>query len=130
MPIFASIKDMNDILGRLLAPISNRLLRIDSRSERTQEGLLQMSEALKRLTQDVADLKTAASSARAMIEGLSAQIRANAGDEAAMTALADDLDTVKADLAGAVAANTAAAVEPDATNGGLAPVDDTTQPQA
>ena len=73
-----------------------------------------MSTELARLQAEVTEMSTVAASAVALIEGLSAQIRDNANDPAALTALADSLDDSGNKLAAAVAANTAATVEGEA----------------
>lgn len=78
----------------LLSPITKRLIK--------------MSVALDRLTAEVAETKTIAASAVALIRGLAQQIRDNATDPAALNALADELDATQADLGAAVAENTPA----------------------
>ena len=73
------------------------------------EGILNMSAALDRITAEVSESRTATDSALALIAGLVTQIRDNANDPAALTALADSLDAQQADLAAAVTENTPAA---------------------
>ena len=65
---------------------------------------------LTRLRQEVAEMKTAQESARALIEGLAAKIREAVDDQAALEALADELDASTNALASAVAENTPADV--------------------
>lgn len=66
-----------------------------------------MSASLDRLTREVTESRTAVDSALTLIEGLAQEIRDNLGDDAALEALADDLDAQQADLASAVTSNTA-----------------------
>lgn len=68
-----------------------------------------MSQELDDLTASVAANKTVEQSAITLIQGLSAQITAAAGNPAALAALAADLNTQANDLATAVAAGTPAA---------------------
>ena len=80
-----------------------------------ERKLVIMSQELDHLTKSVADLKTVAQSAEALLSGLSAQLRdalAKPDPSAAISAIADDIDADKAELAAAVAANTAAAPPP------------------
>lgn len=65
-----------------------------------------MSAELDRLTAAVAAEKTADDSLIALVQGLAQQIRDNATDPAALTALADSLDADQAAIAAAVAENT------------------------
>lgn len=65
-----------------------------------------MSAELDRLTAAVAAEKTADDSLIALVKGLAQQIRDNATDPAALTALADSLDSDQAEIAAAVAENT------------------------
>lgn len=87
------------------------LKRLD-RVERLLSQLLQkgnaMSAALERITQEVAETKTAVESAITLINGLAQQIRDNAEDPVALNALADELDAQQAAIGEAVAANTPA----------------------
>jgi hypothetical protein len=62
-----------------------------------------MSEAVDRLTAEVAGIKGAAASAVVLLDGLAAYIKANAEDPAALNALADDLVATKTSLGDAVA---------------------------
>jgi hypothetical protein len=76
--------------------------------------VLTMSDAVDRIESEVAEAKSVAQSAIALLGGLSQQIRDNAQDPAKLTALADELDANNAALAAAVVANTpSAAVEGD-----------------
>lgn len=66
-----------------------------------------MSVEMDRLTQEVADTKTSVDSVITLVEGLAQQIRDNAGDPAALNALADELDAQQGRISAAVTANTA-----------------------
>ncbi len=68
--------------------------------------LRKMSAELDRLTTEVTESRTAVDSVLALVAGLAQQIRDNATDPAALTALADQLDQQQADIAAAVTANT------------------------
>lgn len=74
--------------------------------------LQKMTAALDRLTAEVAETKTVAASLEAVVAGLAQQIRDNIGDDAALNALADDLDATNKGIADAVTANTPAAPAP------------------
>ncbi len=65
--------------------------------------------SLQAIDQEVTEATTVMQSAKALIVGLAAEIRANAGNAAAMKALADKLDAQSNDLAAAVSENTPAA---------------------
>lgn len=115
MPIFASFNNVLSALSSALSPIRSTLDIIkqqaggaNAKSEVILRRMGEMSEALNRLTQEVGEIKTVGASVIALLQSLSAQIRENAANEAAINALADDLDTVTSDLASAVGANTAA----------------------
>lgn len=71
-----------------------------------------MSQEMDDLKAAVANEGTAVQSAIVLLNGLSAQIAATAGDPAAAAALAADVNTQAAALAAAVAANTPAAPAP------------------
>ncbi|MDP2322587.1 MAG: hypothetical protein Q8N51_00975 [Gammaproteobacteria bacterium] len=68
-----------------------------------------MSAELDRLTSEVAENGAVIQSAITLLNGLAQQIRDNANDPAALTALADELDANEQALAAAVAANTPSA---------------------
>ena len=68
-----------------------------------------LTVALDRLKAEVAEAKTVADSAKALITNLAQQIRDNALDPAALPALADALDASDTSLATAVTDNTPAA---------------------
>jgi hypothetical protein len=73
-----------------------------------------MSASLDRLTAEVQESRTVNESALALISGLAQEIRDRLGDDAAMEALADDLDAQQAEMAAGVAAGTVAdPSEPD-----------------
>lgn len=67
-----------------------------------------MSAALDKLRQEVAENTAAVASAEQLISGLAQQLRDAIGDEAALQALADELDANSNRLAAAVASNTPA----------------------
>lgn len=73
---------------------------------RILERIATMSAALDRITQEVAETKTAIDSALTLIAGLAQQIRDLSTDPAALNALADELDAKQAEIAAAVTANT------------------------
>lgn len=74
--------------------------------------LIRMSEALTRLTTEVSENTSVIQSAITLLGNLSQIIRDNAGDPAALGALADQLDTQSNSLAQAITANTPAAPTP------------------
>lgn len=76
------------------------------------KGQDNMSDALDRLTTEVAETRSAVDSAVTLISGLAEQIRDLKDDPAALEALADDLDAQQADIAAAVAANSEPPAEP------------------
>jgi uncharacterized coiled-coil protein SlyX len=65
-----------------------------------------MSAELDRLTASVAKIKTQDDSIIALVNGLAQQIRDNAGNPAALNALADSLDAEAQKVADSVTANT------------------------
>jgi len=82
-------------------------LRSDVASLRTQILTNQGATmtAFERLTQEVTETRGIIASSNALLAGLSAYIRANVSDQAALNALADSLDTGQAEAAAAIAAN-------------------------
>jgi DNA repair ATPase RecN len=70
--------------------------------------LNEMTPELQRLTDEITEMKTVNQSAIALLQNLSQLIRDNANDPAALTALADELDSENKKLADAVTANTPA----------------------
>lgn len=88
-----------DGLVRIEDKIDAVMATIESQGE-------EMSAELDRLTTDVANLRTVEDSAITLLQGLAAQIRDNANDPAALTALADSLEADTADLSAAITANT------------------------
>lgn len=68
--------------------------------------------SLQAIDQEVTEAVTVMTGAKALIIGLAAEIRANAGNPAALKALADKLDAQSNDLAAAVLENTPAPPEP------------------
>jgi hypothetical protein len=73
-----------------------------------KRGLITMSDALERLTREVAESRAVQSSAITLIQGLTARIRAEAENPSAdaLNALADDLDLQQAALAHALTEGT------------------------
>jgi uncharacterized coiled-coil protein SlyX len=65
-----------------------------------------MSAELDRLTASVTKIKDQDDSIIALVQGLAQQIRDNIGNAAALTALADSLDSESQKVADAVSANT------------------------
>lgn len=84
-----------------------------------------MSQELQRLQQDVADQSAVIDSAVSLIEGLAQQIRDNANDPAALSDLADSLESNSGKLSAAVATNTAAADGEPIPADDLKPIDAT-----
>lgn len=107
--------------------VSNRLNLSYQRSMKT------MSAALDKLRAEVAENTAAVASAELLISGLAQQLRDAIGDEAALNALADELDASSNRLAQAVSDNTPAAgggdtpAEPTDPAEGDTTGDDTTQ---
>lgn len=98
-----------------------------------------MSDALNRLTAEIAEQKTVIDGAVTLLASLAQQIRDNAGDEDALNALANSLDAQTNELATAVTANTPAAPtpteptapsEPTGGEGGETPDNPDNQPAA
>jgi hypothetical protein len=84
--------------------------RLEARQRMTQRGITLMAGELAVLTQEVAEIKTVAESAVALLNGLKAKLdeAIASGDPAQLTALSNELDAVGGSLAAAVAANTPA----------------------
>jgi hypothetical protein len=95
---------------------SCRLARIESMLERLISQGVIMSAELDQLTTQVQNTRDVEDSAIALLNGLSAQIRAMQNDPAKLTQLANDLQAKAGDLAAAVTANT-----PQASTGGTTP---------
>lgn len=68
--------------------------------------------SLEAIDREVTEAETVIDSAKALITGMAAEIRANAGNPAALKALADKLDAKVNELASAVQENTPASPEP------------------
>lgn len=88
------------------AEINRKLEHNHELLHQIKEGMLIMSAALDRLTQEVAETKTAVASVLTLVAGLAQQIRDNAENPAALEALADDLDASQKEIADAITANT------------------------
>jgi predicted nucleic acid-binding Zn-ribbon protein len=73
-------------------------------------GINTMSAALDKIATEIAQNNEVIDSAMTLIESLAEEIRANITDQAALNALADQLDANSEKLADAVAANTPAEV--------------------
>jgi hypothetical protein len=71
-----------------------------------------MADELARLIQEVAETKTVMQASAVLIKKLAQQIRDNAGNPAALKALADDLDAQQAELGSAITENTPAEEPP------------------
>lgn len=83
-----------------------------------------MSAALARLQAELAENTSVTASVLALITGLSDQLRAAAGDEAAINAIADGLDENSAKLAAAVASNTEAEAAEEIPATDLEPIEE------
>lgn len=70
------------------------------------ERQILLTPGLQRLTDEVAQTRTATQSVLTLIGGLAQQIRDNVNDEAALNALADGLDENEQEIVSAVSANT------------------------
>jgi ABC-type transporter Mla subunit MlaD len=84
------------------------LVRIEAKLDRILERMGTVTPQLERLTREVAETKNVTESVVTLIGGLAQQIRDNANDAAALTALADELDANEQRLTGAVTENTPA----------------------
>lgn len=93
--------------------------------ERILQEILIMNANVQRLQDDVSGLTSVVASANALIAGLAQQIRDNAEDPAALTAIADQLEASRDSLAQAVASNTPAAEPPASTDTGSSGTDTT-----
>lgn len=74
-----------------------------------QKDLQTMTPEVTRLLTSVTALKSAAESQTALLQGIAQRLRDSAEDPAAITAIADDLDTETATIVAATLANTPAA---------------------
>jgi uncharacterized protein (UPF0264 family) len=90
------------------------LQRIEAQLAVILGKLHNMSAELDRLTASVAAVQTQDDSIIALVQGLAQQIRDNATDPAALTALADSLDAESAKVAQAVTDNTTPTPAPPA----------------
>lgn len=72
-----------------------------------------MSVAMDNLVREVGETKTVIASAKALLKSLADRLRSNAGDPAAIQALADELDAEQTGLSQAIAENTIAEDEPE-----------------
>lgn len=82
--------------------------RIEAQTER----LASMALDLSRLSAEIAENNDAISSAVTLLNQIAQELRDAAGNQAAVNALADQLDTQSNNLAAAVVANTPSAPEP------------------
>lgn len=83
-------------------------VNLNDMSDELLKELRKMSAAMDRVKTEVSELKTVNAGVIALVSGLAQQIRDNATDEAALTAIADELDAESTALAAAVAVNTPA----------------------
>jgi hypothetical protein len=95
----------------------DQLTRIEDAIHQLQQGAQQMALDLSRLTDDVGATRTVEDSSAALIQQIVDELRASAGDQAAINMLADSLEEGKTNLGNAVAANT-----PTSNGGGGQPV--------
>ena len=92
---------------KLDAPILEHGFRVfNGLLRKILEGQQTMSAAMQTVLDKVTALKTSEDSLIALVTGLAQQIRDNVGDQAALTALAADLDAESAKVAKAVTDNT------------------------
>lgn len=113
-----SLKDIAETQADILGVLRS-LLTLQTQ---LHQGQTDMTAELTRLTAEVAQTRSAIDSAVTLIAGLAQQIRDNATDPAALSALADSLDAGQADIAAAVTANTPADTNPPAeTTSGTEP---------
>lgn len=71
-----------------------------------------MATALENAKREVQETKTVWGSVKALLVSLAERLRSNAGNPAEVQAIADELDTMQAEMAAAVVANTVAAGAP------------------
>lgn len=90
---------------RELSSINNQLSRIELKLDTLLRKEKHMAGEIEALTDKVTKISGAADSAVELITNLSAYIRANSADPAAIAALADSLDAKANELGEAVAAN-------------------------
>lgn len=95
----------------------DQLTRIEDAIHQLQIQGEQMALDLSRLTDDVGATRTVEDSSAALIQQIVDELRASAGDQAAINMLADSLEEGKTNLGTAVAANT-----PGSGGGGGQPV--------
>lgn len=101
--------DRTDQILTLLAAVQSALQGVQEELTRSIERGDVMSQALERLTTEVAEMKTVNESAIALLGNLSQQIRDLKDEPAALEQLANDLDAQANALAAAVSENTPAA---------------------
>lgn len=87
-------------------PLAGIESKLDHLTALVTKGFIAMSAELDRLSTEVAENATVIDSAVTLINGLAQQIRDLKDDPAALTALADSLDSKSNELAAAVTANT------------------------
>lgn len=104
--LWGKYADQNALLYTLIKTIRKT-------SQIYMKGSRNMSIAFDKLKEEVEQNKTVVASAILLITTLAEKIRESAADEAAMLALADELDAKTNELAGAVEANTEAPTEPE-----------------
>lgn len=106
-----AVRDLRAQLQLWFMDLGWALARIEARQRIAQREARHMAGELAVLTQEVAEIKTVAASAVALLNGLKAKLdeAIASGDPAALTALSAELDSAGNDLAAAVAANTPAA---------------------
>lgn len=95
-----------------MANFVDRLVQAFLPCTKLMKGMNDMTQALDRLTAEVAEQRSATGSLIALVGGLADQLRQNAGDEEAIMTLADDLDAQQQEIADAVSANTPEAEAP------------------
>lgn len=89
-----------------LKRVRRKLCRVQTQLDLIIQRSQHMSEAMDRLTAEVAQNTTVIQSALVLIRGFKAQLEAAMADQAKLSALADSLDASEQELAAAVAENT------------------------
>ena len=94
------------------AEVRATLARIEQRLGIINEGVQEMALDFTAMEAEVAENTDAVAAASSLLTTLADEIRVNAGNPAALQALADSLDANNQNLVAAVVANTPAAPEP------------------
>lgn len=95
-------------------PTPAQLLALFGQLLQLAERTDNLTAALDRITAEVAETRGAVQSFIVFAAGIAEQLRQNAHDEAAINALADDLDAGQAEIAAAMIAEPATPADPPA----------------